>query len=155
MLMFLISSDEWLNSIGSFFTLLPNSFDALPEARGQGLEELLMDVLSTGISHSFSEYVLMLNRNGKHETIYATFIYYPLRNSKRVITGVTAIAVEVTEKVEARQVIEAKNKELTAINADLDNFVYSASHDLKGPILNIEGLMKVLLPKLPAESLQS
>lgn len=130
-------------------------FDTLPEARGQGLEELLLDVLTKGIAHSFNEYELVLNRKGRQETLYVNFIYYPFRNAKGVITGVIAIAVEVTEQVEARHEIEAKNKELTAINADLDNFVYSASHDLKGPLLNIEGLMKLLLPKLPAQSLES
>ncbi len=36
------------------------------------------------------------------------------------------------------------NQQLLHINADLDNFIYTASHDLKAPILNIEGLMKVL-----------
>lgn len=129
-------------------------FDALPEVRGQGLEELLQDVLHTGTSHSFSEFELMIKRNGKQENVFANFIYYPFRDSKGVIRGVTAIAVEVSEQVEARHQIETKNKKLMAINADLDNFVYSASHDLKGPILNVEGLMKVLLPKIPVESLQ-
>ncbi|WP_017731026.1 sensor histidine kinase [Nafulsella turpanensis] len=129
-------------------------FEALPEAKGQGLEELLEDVLVNGATHAFNEFPLVLRRGGKQETIYANFIYYPFRNSKGVVKGVTAIAVEVTEQVEARQQIEEKNKELVAINADLDNFVYSASHDLKGPILNIEGLMKVLMPRLPEESLR-
>ncbi len=130
-------------------------FDALPEAKGQGLEKLLQEVITKGVTHSHSEYLLELNRRGKREKLFANFIYYPFRNALGVITGVIAIAVEVTEQVEARKEIEAKNKELMAINADLDNFVYSASHDLKGPILNIEGLMRVLLPKLPDEARKS
>jgi PAS domain S-box-containing protein len=51
----------------------------------------------------------------------------------------------------ANEEIQATNEELgvangqlTRINADLDNFVYTASHDLKSPILNIEGLLKAL-----------
>jgi PAS domain S-box-containing protein len=51
----------------------------------------------------------------------------------------------------ANEEIQASNEELgvangqlTRINADLDNFVYTASHDLKAPILNIEGLLKAL-----------
>jgi PAS domain S-box-containing protein len=51
--------------------------------------------------------------------------------------------------------LEATNAHLTQVNADLDNFIYTASHDLKAPIHNIEGLMKVLVKSLPAESLQS
>ena len=31
------------------------------------------------------------------------------------------------------------------VNSDLDTFVYTASHDLKGPISNIEGLTKELI----------
>ncbi len=129
-------------------------FGALPEVRGQGLEALLQDVLTTGASHAFKEFRLLLNRNGQEETVYVNFIYYPLRNAKGLIKGVTVIAVEVTEQVQARHEIEAKNKKLQAINSELDTFVYSASHDLKGPILNVEGLLKVLLPKLPAETVQ-
>jgi PAS domain S-box-containing protein len=37
------------------------------------------------------------------------------------------------------------NKNLKRVNTDLDNFIYTASHDLKAPILNIEGLIKELV----------
>lgn len=37
-----------------------------------------------------------------------------------------------------------KNKELLVINSDLDNFIYTASHDLKSPISNLEGLTALL-----------
>ncbi|WP_460879073.1 PAS domain-containing sensor histidine kinase [Pontibacter rugosus] len=55
----------------------------------------------------------------------------------------------------ANQELSSTNQQLTRINSDLDNFIYTASHDLKAPILNIEGLMKALLDELPAVSLQS
>jgi signal transduction histidine kinase len=47
------------------------------------------------------------------------------------------------------------NTQLQRTNVDLDTFIYTASHDLKAPIANIEGLMKILLRQLPAESLQA
>lgn len=37
--------------------------------------------------------------------------------------------------------ISNKNEELRKTNNDLDNFIYTASHDLKAPISNIEGLI--------------
>ncbi|HVD99900.1 MAG TPA: hybrid sensor histidine kinase/response regulator [Cytophagaceae bacterium] len=40
--------------------------------------------------------------------------------------------------------LEIKNKELVKVNNDLDNFIYTASHDLKAPIANIEGLLTAL-----------
>jgi signal transduction histidine kinase len=41
-----------------------------------------------------------------------------------------------------------KNDELRKINIDLDNFVYTASHDLKAPISNIEALTNLLKGRL-------
>jgi PAS domain S-box-containing protein len=43
------------------------------------------------------------------------------------------------------------NSELKKINNDLDNFVYTASHDLKAPVLNIEGLLYALQRILPGD----
>ncbi len=44
--------------------------------------------------------------------------------------------------------LEQKNRELVRINNDLDNFIYTASHDLKGPVANIEGLADQLHKRL-------
>lgn len=40
--------------------------------------------------------------------------------------------------------LEIVNKNLTKVNTDLDTFIYTASHDLKAPISNIEGLITIL-----------
>jgi len=48
---------------------------------------------------------------------------------------------EITKKNEE---LENKNQELRKVNIDLDNFIYTASHDLKAPIANIEGLLTAL-----------
>jgi signal transduction histidine kinase len=52
---------------------------------------------------------------------------------------------------ETRRALSAKNEELThanqqlaRTNADLDNFVYAASHDLKQPVNNLRGLFDEL-----------
>ncbi|WP_052732463.1 ATP-binding protein [Hymenobacter terrenus] len=46
------------------------------------------------------------------------------------------------------------NEQLTRVNVDLDNFIYTASHDLKAPISNIEGLLDALLLELPPQIVQ-
>jgi PAS domain S-box-containing protein len=128
--------------------------DALPEVRDQGIKELLDGVVQTGIPYVNNELGVELLRNGALETVYVSFVYHPLRDAMGNIIGVIAIAIGIDEQVEARRQIEAKNRELLAINADLDNFVYSASHDLRAPISNIEGLIEALLQDLPPETLQ-
>jgi len=44
----------------------------------------------------------------------------------------------------ANEQLRFKNEQLTRINADLDSFVYTASHDLKQPIDNMTGLFAEL-----------
>lgn len=43
----------------------------------------------------------------------------------------------------AKETLHQKNQELQKINEELNRFVYSASHDLKAPILSIKGLLNV------------
>ncbi|MGI8637539.1 MAG: sensor histidine kinase, partial [Segetibacter sp.] len=45
---------------------------------------------------------------------------------------------DITQLKKAQLDVDRKNKSLERINADLDNFVLSASHDLLGPLSNIE-----------------
>ncbi|MGI4741530.1 MAG: ATP-binding protein [Janthinobacterium lividum] len=51
--------------------------------------------------------------------------------------------------VQAQRMLRDNNEELTRVNVDLDNFIYTASHDLRGPITNIEGLLQALADELP------
>ncbi|RDC58668.1 ATP-binding protein [Adhaeribacter pallidiroseus] len=62
------------------------------------------------------------------------------------LVGYSGVNVEIHAQIELQQ-------QLTRTNVDLDNFIYTASHDLKAPILNIEGLLEALQYQLPAESL--
>ena len=55
---------------------------------------------------------------------------------------------------QAQRLLRDNNEELTRVNIDLDSFIYSASHDLKGPITNIEGLLQALTDELPIEARQ-
>ncbi|MBO9701972.1 MAG: PAS domain S-box protein [Sporocytophaga sp.] len=53
--------------------------------------------------------------------------------------------LELEKKVDDRtKDLNEKNDTLIKINTDLDNFIYTASHDLKAPIANIEGLTTIL-----------
>ncbi len=60
-----------------------------------------------------------------------------------------AVTRDVTERKKAEEALVKKNAELLLINNDLDNFIYTASHDLKAPIANIEGLLELLLNDFP------
>ncbi len=62
---------------------------------------------------------------------------------------------DTTATTVAQQQTQADLLALKTLNADLDNFIYTASHDLKQPIANIEGLLLALQHELPAEVRQA
>jgi PAS domain S-box-containing protein len=123
-------------------------FEGLPDARGQGLEELLDHVYNTGESFVANERPVQLNRNGQLETVYQNFVYEPYRDSNDNILGVLAISVDVTPQVLARQKIEEIVKERTEslrrTNAELSQFAYITSHDLQEPARKIRTFIEML-----------
>ena len=145
-------------------------FEAVPETAGQGFEEIFAGVLRTGQPYAVTEAPVQLPQPGNNERRlgYVNFVIQPLFDDQRHPTGIMAVGVEVTDQVLARQQVLALNEALQATNrelhdtntrlsrtnADLDTFVYTASHDLKAPIANIEGLLNALRHDLPAAVLQ-
>ncbi len=132
--------------------------EAMPEVRDQGFAEVLAQVFATGEAFVAQEVTALLERRGQLETVYLNFVYQPLRDAQGEIDSVAVVAIEVSEQVAARQQVAQSNYRLTAANneldatnqrlirtnGDLDNFIYTASHDLKAPIINIEGLLTAL-----------
>jgi signal transduction histidine kinase len=57
--------------------------------------------------------------------------------------------IDLNSKITASErELVTKNEQLLKINNELDNFIYTASHDLKAPISNIEGLASNLKKRL-------
>ncbi|MCA9560713.1 MAG: PAS domain S-box protein, partial [Myxococcales bacterium] len=50
--------------------------------------------------------------------------------------------MDLTERRRHELETQARNRQLSALNADLTQFAYSASHDLKAPLISISGLLK-------------
>ncbi|WP_114783586.1 PAS domain-containing sensor histidine kinase [Botryobacter ruber] len=74
---------------------------------------------------------------------WANVIITPVYNSDKRLLGFAKITRDLTERRRNEELM-LKNNELIKINNELDNFVYAASHDLKAPITNLEGLLIAL-----------
>jgi len=68
---------------------------------------------------------------------------YPIIEDGQV-TGLTIYSRDITQQREAEDLLKAQNEELTKINSELDQFVYSASHDLKAPLMSVKGLVNMI-----------
>ncbi|QEM09974.1 PAS domain S-box protein [Mucilaginibacter rubeus] len=94
-------------------------FEALPDARGQGLEEVMKKVYETGEPFYASELPVSLIRHGRQEVVYQNFVYQAYRDAAGEIVGVFAITIDVTSQVEARVELQQINEEMAAANEEL------------------------------------
>ena len=133
-------------------------FELLPEAAGQGFEELLDAVMATGTPYVARELPSFIDRAGVRLTVYWNFVYQPLREADGRIAGVTVVATDVTEQVAARQQIAGLNAELAAsveqlrrLNADLEQKVTDRTHALVIALEQLERRGRELTQALAAE----
>lgn len=66
------------------------------------------------------------------------------RNKDGLMLRLIGTAIDVTEIKQYERAILSKNEELKKINAELDRFVYSVSHDLRSPLLSIKGILSLV-----------
>jgi len=108
--------------------------EALPVLVGQGFNEILQDVYTTGIKYAGSDHPVQLMRNGKMEKIYVNFIYEAIKQGDGTISSIMAVASEVTE-----QVLAQKRK---------DDFIGIASHELKTPLTTLRASLQIMNKQL-------
>jgi PAS domain S-box-containing protein len=93
-------------------------FEVLNFSKGKGFEQLIDQVRLTGIPFRGQAMPTPLIRNGKLETAYLNFVYEPYHEDDGSISGVIAVATEVTEEVLAKQLIEeAEERARLAVEA--------------------------------------
>jgi signal transduction histidine kinase len=91
---------------------------------------------------------------GKHGKYYDTYLIgkewrtfeiktYPIIEHEKV-TGLTLYSRDITNQTRTENLLKSQNEELTKINAELDRFVYSASHDLRAPLMSVKGLLNMI-----------
>lgn len=67
-------------------------------------------------------------------------------SAKKMFNGnIFGILRDITERKEARRILEQQNIELKKTNAELDSFVYSASHELRAPLSSVLGLINIMV----------
>ncbi|RTQ46514.1 PAS domain S-box protein [Hymenobacter gummosus] len=69
----------------------------------------------------------------------------PMRNPEGQVLKWFGTSTDIHDFKQAQQQLQAQNAELRRINQDLDNFVYTASHDLKQPVTNMAGIFQELM----------
>lgn len=123
-------------------------FDSVPEVEGKGFDILLRNVLETGERFIAHELPVQLLKHDRLETKYLNFVYEPFREADGSVSGIMAVAFDVTDQYLARQKIEEvvieRTKSLRRKNDELSQFAYIASHDLQEPARKINTFTEML-----------
>jgi PAS domain S-box-containing protein len=71
--------------------------------------------------------------------------YSPLLHENGEVEGTIGVAVDITERRRAEKERAQRAVELARSNAELEQFAYSISHDLRAPLRSIDGFSQILL----------
>lgn len=81
-------------------------FESMPELKDQGIKELFDNVLKSGVPYQGEELELKIKRGQKSEQGFYNFVYQPMKDQDKTVSGIMVIATEVTEQVLARKKVE-------------------------------------------------
>ncbi|MEO8048805.1 MAG: PAS domain S-box protein [Acidobacteriota bacterium] len=72
----------------------------------------------------------------------------PIRDASGTVVGASKVARDMTERQLQEQLLREMNATLSRSNADLEQFAYSASHDLQEPLRMVSSYSEMLRKKL-------
>lgn len=104
-------------------------FEGLHEAKDQGFEELLNGVYNTGKTYQANAVPVNLPRLNGIETIYVNFVYEAYTNPDGKISGVMAVAVDVTEQVLSKKEVEESSEKFHTLADNIPNLAWMANPD--------------------------
>lgn len=104
--------------------------EVFPGIKEFGLLEVFQDVWKTGIP---AHHPIQLYKDNRIASWRENYIY-------KLPTGeIVALYDDVTERIVAEQAREQLLKEIQSKNTELESIVFVASHDLRSPLINIQG----------------
>lgn len=110
-------------------------FDGLPEIVNQAFPKILEQVYKTGEAHYGYETLARLERNSIISDYYFNFVYDPIFDQEKKVSGIMIVANEITSQVVSR--LELQESEERFKNLVLDNPVPTAFYETENIVIKI------------------
>ena len=139
---------EWINpafsritgySLEEVFGKKPGSLLRGPETDDK-VSAFMGDKIRAG--QGFKD-IEIVNYSKEGRPYWVSIEVQPIRDRAGNVLQFIAIESDISERKATQQILLDRNEELLKTNAELDRFVYSASHDLRAPIASLLGLIEV------------
>jgi len=89
--------------------------------------------------------VLVAHRNATGEVLFHSTILRDMAEAKRAEQAILRLNASLEKRVELRTgELATRVGEVERLNAELESFSYSVSHDLRAPLRNITGFLELL-----------
>ena len=100
-------------------------FEGLPEVTDQGFETILREVYNTGKTFSADGVPVTLPRRGGIEQVYVNFVYEPYREADGTISGILAVAIDVTAQLTASKKIEEREQKFRLLADSIPQLIWT------------------------------
>ncbi|GAB3883231.1 PAS domain-containing sensor histidine kinase [Spirosoma agri] len=110
--------------------------EALPELAGQGFDQLLREVIATGVPFTAKEVPVDIVRHDQLATIFVDLTYQPQYESTqevdgdKSVSGILVVATDVTGQVHSRRAIEESEVRYRALSLELEQQVELRTQEL-------------------------
>jgi PAS domain S-box-containing protein len=75
------------------------------------------------------------------DALFFKSVFFDASNNAQ---GIVGVYLDISDRVRAEETIKEQMKELARINSELERFTYTVSHDLRSPLVTIQGFLNLI-----------
>ena len=139
-----VGPDMKLNYSNEHFTEFEKIVRLTEISEGSEVQGILLNHIKEALKERklIQKEEYFMDNSGKE--LYKLRSILPVYNKEEQLEHIIISGVDISEIKRIENTLVKRNEELNKTNSELDNFVYSVSHDLRSPLLSIKGILSLI-----------